>query len=115
MQAVPRLRTLGFSFCSLLSLRFLRHAPNLKELSLRFCDHVRPDHVLGIGSFAPQLEWLSVQECAGLRLDEAEQRLLTPPGALGLPQLREFKYDAPESEESDSGGEDDESDVLSPG
>jgi hypothetical protein len=92
LQAVPRLRTLAFEFCSLPSLRFLLHTPNLKELSLFECTDVRPGHMVGIGAFAPQLEWLSVQECAGLRLDEAEQQLLTPPGALGLPHLREFEY-----------------------
>jgi hypothetical protein len=92
MQAVPRLRTLGFSFCSLLSLRFLRHAPNLKNLSLHLCKHVRSGHVTGLGSFAPQLESLTVEYCDGLLLDEAEVQMLTPPDAIGLPHLRELLY-----------------------
>ena len=91
MQAVPRLRSLHLIECSLPSLRFLRHAPKLKELFVFSCKDVRPGHVVGIGAFAPQLEFLSVQDCEGL-LDEAEQQLLTPPGALGLPHLREFDY-----------------------
>jgi len=92
MQSVPQLRSLRFQGCSLPSLRFLDHAPNLKELSSFRCEDVRPGHVFGLGSFAPQLESVSVEECTGLLLDETEVRLLTPPGALGLPHLRKFDY-----------------------
>ena len=92
MQAIPRLRTLRFYSCTLPSLRFLRHAPNLEDLSFGNCKGVRSGHVIGIGAFAPQLQSLRLEECAGLHLDEAEQQLLTPPGALGLPRLREFHY-----------------------
>ena len=92
MQAVPRLRSLAFEDCSLPSLRFLRHAQNLKKLCLLGCRDVRVGHVIGIGAFAAQLECLTVRCCAALRLDEAEQRLLTPPGAFGLPHLLEFNY-----------------------
>jgi len=92
MEAVPQLRSLRFHGCSLRSLRFLLHLPNLTELSLISCNSVNTFHVVGVGAFAPQLERLRVQECYGLHLDEAERRLLTPPGALGLPRLRELKY-----------------------
>ena len=91
MKAVPRLRSLTFKFCSLPSLRFLRHAPHLKELSLICCRRVRPGHAVGLGSFAPQLERVGLERC-DCPLDEAEVRMLTPPGALGLPQLREFTF-----------------------
>ena len=91
MKAVPPLRCLRLHCCSVPTLRFLRHAPNLKELSMDSCRDVRPGHVIGLGSFAPQLQRLSLVYCAG-QLDEAERRLLTPPGALGLPQLREFTF-----------------------
>ena len=110
MRAVPRLRSLAFEDCSLPSLRFLRHAPNLRELSLLECRDLRVGHVIGIGAFAAQLECLTVRCCAGLQLDEAEQQLLTPPGALGLPRLREFKYrPSPQEAGSDAGP-----DVLGP-
>ena len=92
LQAVRRLRTLSLHDCSVPSLRFLRRGQNLKELCLFNCKDVRPGHVIGVGAFAPQLERLSVEFCAALRLDEAEVRLLSPPGALGLPRLREFDY-----------------------
>ena len=91
VKAVPRLRSLRFDFCSLLSLRFLRHTPNLRKLSLYACTELRCGHVLGVGSFAPQLECLRVEDCDP-QLNQAEVRLLTPPGALGLPRLREFRY-----------------------
>jgi hypothetical protein len=100
MQAVPRLRSLLLQHCSVPSLRFLRHAPNLIELCLFDCDDVRLGHVIGLGSFAPQLEFLHLEDCAGLQLDEAEQRMLTPPGALGLPHLRTFTYIPAETEDS---------------
>jgi hypothetical protein len=106
MQAVPRLRTLAINCCSLPSLRFLRHAPNLKDLYLCCCTEVRPGHVFGLGSVAPQLESLTLEFCDGLQLDEAEQQLLTPPAAatLGLPHLLEFDYYSA-LEESYSDGE----------
>ena len=56
------------------------------------CTRVHLGHVVGIGALAPRLERLRVQECDGLRLDETERLLLTPPGALGMPRLRQFHY-----------------------
>jgi hypothetical protein len=114
MQAVPRLRALRFETCYLPSLRFLRHVPNLKRLTLLDCRSVRVGHVIGIGAFASQLESLSLDNCAGLRLDKAEVQLLTPPGALGLPHLREFYYYPPEPGSDSDASEDGEADVLSP-
>ena len=92
MEAVPRLRSLVIYSCSLPSLRFLAHAPNLKKLCLLGCKDVRPGHVVDVGAFAPQLQRLRVEDCPGLQLDDAEERMLTPPGALGLPRIHEFDY-----------------------
>ena len=106
MLAVPRLCKLRFDRCSLPSLRFLRHAPNLTDLAFDDCAAVRLGHVFGIGSFVPQLGCLSLVWCAGLQLDETEVQMLSPPDAIGLPHLREFHYLPLRREESDSGGED---------
>ena len=92
MQAVPRLRTLRFEGCSLPALRVLRHVPRLKELSLIKCPDMHAGHVVGLGAFVPRLESLTLEECDSPLLDKDERQLLTPPGALGLPRLREFNY-----------------------
>jgi len=65
----------------------------------------------------PQLELLTLHCCEGLQLDEVERRLLTPPGALGLPHLREFSYCTYEPDSfgaSDEDDEDDEPVLLAP-
>jgi hypothetical protein len=92
VRAVPRLRALRVFRTDIDSLFFLRHAPNLVELELAKCTFVRSGHIMALGAWAPQLERLRVEECAGLQLDEDEQRLLTPPNALQLPHLKEFRY-----------------------
>jgi hypothetical protein len=104
MQAVPRLRALSFNFCSPPSLSFLRHSPHLVDLRFEHCEDLRLSHVVAIGAFAPQLESLTFEFCDGLQLDGAEVQLLTPPGSLGLPHLREFDY-LLALEESDSDDE----------
>ena len=92
LRALPHLRKLSIVEASIPSLRFLRHAPNLKDLEFDECKDLRPGHVVGIGTFVPQLECLSAVFCADLLLDEAEEQMLTPPRAIRLPRLREFRY-----------------------
>jgi hypothetical protein len=92
MRAVPRLRVLHLVESDVKSLAFLRDAPHLVELDLIRCNYVRSGHLVSLGAWAPQLERLCVAECAALQMDEAEQRLITPPDARLMPRLREFAY-----------------------
>ena len=92
LAAVPGLRVLQMEKTTLYSLRFLRHAPQLEELHLLRCQEVRPMHLLGAAALLPHLRVLRVHECSGVRLDEWELELLTPPGSALLPQLRQFDY-----------------------
>jgi hypothetical protein len=72
ISAVPALRVLQFHSATVSSLRFLQHAPGLKELHLTHCQMVRPTHLLVLGTVAPQLHVLRVHDCSGVQLDEWE-------------------------------------------
>jgi len=92
MRAVPRLRVLHLFDADVASLSFLSDAPNLVELDLIRCNFVRSGHLVSLGAWAPMLERLRLAECPALQMDEAEQRLITPPDARLMPHLREFIY-----------------------
>lgn len=92
LRVLPRLRKLSIADDSLPSLRFLRHAPELTDLDISQCKHLRVGHILALGSLVPRLEHLAIFDIDGL-LDELERQALTPPGALGLPSLLSFMYE----------------------
>ena len=94
LRALPHLRHLSFSEVTLPSLRFLRHAPpSLTELMFFGCSDLRVGHILALGTLLPQLESLVLRDHGDYgMLDELEQQALTPPGAVGLPNLRSFDY-----------------------
>ena len=105
----PQLQQLQQLHAVVPSLRFLRWAPLLDDLELVDCSDVRPGHVLALGKVAPRLKILGVIDREGL-LDEFERQALTPPDAVGLPNLQMFLHevraDANEEEEEEEEEED---------
>lgn len=106
-KAVPRLRELSFRSVIVTSLRFLHHSSSLTDLEFDNCSDLRSGHILALGKLVPQLERLVVRHCGRL-LDEFEVQLLTPPGAIGLPHLRCFMYEASVEEDDDEDEEDED-------
>jgi hypothetical protein len=110
LHSLPQLQQLRLVNAVVPSLRFLRWAPFLDDLELVNCSDVRPGHVLALGKVASQLKILGVIDREGL-LDEFERQALTPPQAVGLPNLQLFLHEVravvDEEEEEEEEGEDD--------
>jgi hypothetical protein len=93
LSSIPRLQQLELVFAAVPSLRFLHRAPALTDLKLVDCSHVRSGHILTLGKRVPQLERLHVRH-SGRLLDQLEVQALTPPDAIGLPNLQSFVYES---------------------
>jgi len=89
LHSLPRLQQLRLVEAVVPSLRFL---PLLDDLELVDCSELRPGHVLALGKVAPRLKILGVIDREGL-LDEFERQALTPPDAVGLPNLQLFLHE----------------------